>query len=160
MARDLDLAELLKRFSLILLATALLAIAGRAVGAQTVAVSGNPGLLRISAAVAGSQPIAVTNGSTTYTVTTPAPNRTYKVTAQLNVALPPGVTLTATFAAPPGATSNGPVALGVTALDAVTGIPRNTNSTQSITYQLSATVAAGVVTLSSRTVTLTIVRFP
>lgn len=139
---------------------ALLLLGSRALRAQTVTVSGNPGLLGISAAVAGSQPTAVTNGSTTYTVTTPAPNRTYKVTAQLNAAMPNGVTLTASFAAPPGATSLGPVALGLTALDVVTGIPRNTNSTRSITYQLSATAAAGVIPLSSRTVTLTIVRFP
>lgn len=159
MARNIDVTDQLKR-SCILLSTALLVSAGRAAVAQTIAVSGNPGLLRISAAVAGSQPTSVTNGSTTYTVTTPAPNRTYKVTAQLNAAMPSGVTLTATFAAPPGATSLGPVALGVTALDVVTGVPRNTNSTQSITYQLGAAVSAGVVTLSSRTVTLTIVRFP
>jgi len=142
------------------LIAALLLIGSRAAIAQTIAVSGNPGLLRIDNAVAGSEPIAVTNSITTYTVTTPAPNRTYKVTAQLDAAMPAGVTLTATFAAPAGATSIGPVALDLTARDVVTGILRNTNSTQGITYQLSATTAAGVVTSTSRTVTLTIIRFP
>jgi hypothetical protein len=151
--------DLFPHMKLLVLGSTLL-IAGRAVGAQTIAVSGNPGLLRISAAVAGSQPIPVSSGTTTYTVTTPSPNRLHRVTAQLNAAMPANVTLTATFAAPPGATSLGPVALGTTALDVVTGIPRNTNSTQGITYQLTATAAAGVVTLSSRTVTLTIVRAP
>jgi hypothetical protein len=142
------------------LIAALLLIGGRAAIAQTIAVSGNPGLLRINNAVAGSEPIAVTNSSTTYTVTTPNPPRTYKVTAQLDAAMPADVTLTATFAAPTGATSIGPVALDLTARDVVTGIPRNTNSTQGITFELSATVAAGVVTSSSRVVTLTIIRFP
>lgn len=133
---------------------------GRAASAQTLAVSGNPGLLNVTSAIAGSEPVSVSNSSTTYTVTTPAPNRTYKITAQLNANMPAGVTLTATLAAPAGATSVGAVALDVTARDVVTGILRNTNSTQSITYQLDATAAAGVVALSSRTVTLTIIRFP
>lgn len=139
-------------------ATALLLMCSRAVCAQTLAVSGNPGALRISVAVAGSQPTSVSNGATTYTITTPNPARTYKMTAQLNAATPAGVTLTATFAAPAGATSVGAVPLDVTARDVVTGIPRSTNATQSITYQLDATVSAGVVASTSRTVTLTIVR--
>ena len=44
--------------------------------------------------------------------------------------------------------------------DVVNNIERRTNSTQSITYQLNATVAAGVIPNSSRTVTLTIVQQP
>ena len=144
-----------------LLVTALMLIASTgAVGAQTISVSGNPGLLRISSAIAGSQPISVSTATTTYTVVTPGPNRTYAVTMQLNANMPAGVTLTATLAAPPGATSLGAVALDVTARNMVTGIPRNTNSTQGIAYALSATAAAGVIANSSRTVTLTILRFP
>jgi len=149
---------LLHRFKVASVVTALLLICGRAVVAQTLAVSGNPSALKITAAVAGSQPTSVSNSSTTYTITTPNPNRTYKMTAQLDAAMPTGVTLTGTFAAPPGATSVGAVSLDVTARDVVTGIPRGTNSTPGITYQLSATVNAGVVTSTSRTVTLTIVR--
>jgi hypothetical protein len=128
--------------------------------AQTIAVSGSPSLLRISTAVAGSEPIAVSNSSTTYTVTTGQPNRLNNVSARLNAAMPVGLTLNATFAAPPGATSLGPIALDATARDVVTGIPRRTNSTQGITYELVATVAAGVVPNSSRTITLTIVQAP
>lgn len=150
----------MKGVPILLLFAALLPLGNRALGAQTINVSGNPGLLRISNAVAGLQPISVSQGTTTYTVVTGVPNRTYKVTAQLNAAMPVGVTLTATLNAPAGATSLGAIALDVTARDMVTGIPKNTNSTQAITYQLSATVLAGVIPSSSRTVTLTIVRFP
>ncbi len=132
----------------------------RAAFAQTLAVSGSPGLLRINSAVAGSQPISVSNATTTYTVVTPPANRLYNVTARLNAAMPAGVTLNATLAAPTGATSLGPVALDATARNVVTGITRNTTATRGITYQLSATVLAGVVPNSSRTVTLTIVQAP
>ena len=128
--------------------------------AQTFSVAGSPGLLRISNAVAGSQPIPVSNSSTTYTVTTPNPNRLYNITAMLNAPMPAGVTLTATLAAPPGATSLGAIALDATARDVVTGIPRRTNATLGITYQLSALVTAGVVPNSSRTITLTLVQAP
>ncbi len=145
---------------LVLWVTVLLPFGGRTVGAQTLSVSGNPGLLRISAAVAGSEPTSVSNATSTYTVTTPSPNRTYKITAQLDANMPAGVTLTGTFAAPNRATSLGAIALDVTARDVVTGIPKNTNSTQAITYQLTATVAAGVVPTSTRLVTLTVIRFP
>ena len=144
----------------VLAIAALLPLGGRAAFAQTLGVSGDPGLLRISTAVSGSEPIAVSNSSTTYTVSTPNPNRLHSITAQLNAAMPVGVTLTATLAAPPGATSLGPIALDVTARDVVTGIPRRTDSTHGITYQLAATVQAGVVPVSTRIVTLTIVQAP
>lgn len=142
------------------LALAATLVGAATVEAQTMLVSGSPGLLRVSSAVAGSEPVAVSNATTTYTVVTPMPNRTYKITARLDVAMPVGLTLTATLAAPPAATSVGAVALDVTDRDVVTGIRRNLTSTRSITYQFVATVAAGVVPLSSRTVTLTIVQEP
>jgi hypothetical protein len=148
------------RWFAVLLCVALLPFGNGALGAQTIGVSGNPALLRVSSAVAGSEPIAVSNGTTTYTVVTLTPNRLYKVTAQIDAAMPTGLTLTATFNAPPGATSLGAIALDLTARDVVTAIPKNTNSTQGITYQLSATVLAGVVPSTSRNITLTIVRVP
>ena len=137
-----------------------LLLAGPAASAQTLAVSGNPGLLRVTGAVAGSQPIAVSNGSTTYTVTTGVPNRLYNLTARLNAPMPSGVTLTGTFAAPPGATSLGAIALDATARNVVTNIPRRTDATLGITYSLSALVTAGVVPNGSRTITLTLVQAP
>ena len=144
----------------LLLIVAPLLLGTAPLSAQTIAVSGTPGLLRISTAVAGSQPVGVSNATTTYTVTTPQQNRTYRITARLDAPMPSGVTLAATLAAPPGSTSLGAVALDATNRDVVTGIRRNANTTRGITYQLSATVAAGVVPLSSRTVTLTIVQEP
>ena|SRR5688572_10900116 len=143
-----------------LVAAALVLPGTRVAGAQTLSVSGSPGLLRVSTAVAGSEPIAVTNASTTYTVTTGNPNRLYKITALLSAPMPVGLTLTGSFAAPAGATSLGPVALDATARDVVLNIPRRTTATHDITYTLSATVAAGVIPNSSRTVTLTIVQQP
>lgn len=147
-----------KRFAL--LAAGLSALGAQIVGAQTLNVSGNPGLLRVSAAIAGSEPIAVVNSSTTYTVTTGNPNRFFRITAGLSAPMPVGVTLTASLAAPPGAISLGPVALDGIARDVVMDIPRRTTATQAITYTLSATVAAGVIPNSTRTVTLTIVQQP
>ena len=104
--------------------------------------------------------MAVTNAASTYTVTTPGGNRTYKITAQVNVAMPVGVVLSATLAPPTRAVSAGAVALDLTPRDVVTAIPRNTNSTHIITYQFSATVAAGVIPSSNRVVTLTLVQSP
>ena len=128
--------------------------------AQTLNVSGDPGLLRVTTAIAGSEPIPVTNAATTYTVTTGNPNRNHKVMARLSAPMPIGVTLSATFAAPPGATSLGPVALDGIDRDVVIDIPRRTTATQAITYALNATAAAGVIPNSSRTVTLTLVQQP
>jgi hypothetical protein len=138
----------------------LLAFSGGGVAAQTITVSGNPGALVVSSAIAGSEPVSVANSTTTYTVVTPNPNRRYAITARLNAAMPFGTVLTATLAAPPQATSVGPVPLDMTARNVVTGIPRRVTATLNITYQFTATVAAGVIPPTTRTVTLTIVQFP
>jgi len=141
--------------------TVLLLICSRAVASQTISVSGNPPLVTVTTTIAaGVDPTSVSTSTTTYTVTTGPANRTYKVTAQLNAPMPAGTTLQATFAAPPGAASAGPVALDATAHDLVTGIGRNISSTQLITYTFTATAAAGTMAATSRTVTLTIIRFP
>ena len=144
---------------LVVAALTLIASVGAA-GAQTITVSGNPALLRISSAVAGSDPTSVTNAVTTYTVVTGTANKTYAISMQLDANMPTGVTLTATLATTTGATSLGAVALDVTARQVITGIKKNTNATRAITYSLSATAAAGVIPNTSRTVTLTIAQFP
>jgi len=74
--------------------------------------------------------------------------------------MPAGTTLLATFAAPPGATSLGAVALDNVARDLVINVPRNTNATQGITYQFVATASAGVIATATRSVTLTFVLMP
>jgi hypothetical protein len=142
---------------------AALLLVSRAVFAQTVAVSGSPALMRVTTAVAGSEPAPLTDATTTYTVFTPTAHiaPSFKVSAQLNAAMPTGTTLTATFVAPAaGGTSAGPITLDVTARMVVTGIPKHVNQTQGITYQFSATVAAGVVPLTTRTVTITVLAGP
>ena len=106
----------------------------------------------------GQQPTPVVDAGTTYRVTANAAAK--KITASLDAPMPVGVTLTAQFAAPPGATSSGPIALDATTRDLVTNISNVTNSTNTITYTLSATVLAGVIPLQSRTVLLTLVNFP
>ncbi|HJQ19296.1 MAG TPA: hypothetical protein VJ867_03035 [Gemmatimonadaceae bacterium] len=139
----------------------LLVLASRTAASQTITVGGNPSALTVTTAVAGSEPNPVSS-STQYTITTPnAANRTYKVTAQLNANMPTGVTLTATMTNPGGgAVNNSNVTLSTTAADMVTTIPRNVNFTGTISYTLTATVSAGVVSSTSRTVTLTILQFP
>jgi len=126
--------------------------------AQTLSVSGSPSLLRVSTAVAGSEPTPVNNSATTYTVTTPNAQRTYKITARLSTPMPTGITVTATFAAPAGATSLGAVALTNVDQDVVISIPKSTDATLNITYTLSPSSSGGVIALNSRTVTLTLVR--
>jgi len=102
----------------------------------------------------------VSNATTTYTIK--AKNSACGVTAQLSVAMPTGVTLTVTFAACGGGTSYGPIALSTTAQAVVHGVSTSGNGTcgGAITYQVSATAAAGVVPLQTRTVTLTEVALP
>jgi hypothetical protein len=133
--------------------------AARGTGAQSLSVSGSPPTLKVQTATAGLAPNSVTNATTTYTIAIPS-GAARKITAQLNSAMPAGVTLTATFAAPAGATSSGAVALTATAQTVVNNIPHVGSTTRSITYVLSATAAAGVVTVRSCTLTLTIALAP
>jgi len=60
------------------------------------------------------------------------------------------------LAAPGSGTSAGAVTLGATDKDVVTGITQVAASGKSISYSLAATVAAGVVASSTKTVTLTL----
>ncbi|HET6762982.1 MAG TPA: hypothetical protein VFH27_04895 [Longimicrobiaceae bacterium] len=116
-----------------------------------IAFTGSPDLV-INAATAGSAPTSAT-GSATYAITTNELNQ--KVTAQLDQAMPSGVTLSVVLAAPTGGTSTGTVALGTSAQDVVTDIATVNESGLSVGYTLAATSAAGVVN-GSRTVTYTI----
>jgi hypothetical protein len=128
--------------------------------AQKISVSGSPGTLVITTAVAGQGFTSVSNSSTTYSLTG-NPTRINKVIAQLNAPMPGGVTLSLRLVPPSGATSLGSVALDATARDVLTNIPPSAKGdVLAMTYTLSATAAAGVIPLSSRTVTLTIVDLP
>lgn len=117
-----------------------------------ITVSGDPGALTVSTATPGSAPSVATDATTTYAVTTNESNRT--ITGQLNTVMPSGVTLSVTLAS--SASSSGKVPLiAASASELVTGISNLNESGKTISYELAATSAAGVVS-GSRTVTLTI----
>jgi hypothetical protein len=117
-------------------------------------VSGNPAALIVSSATAGSQPTAATNALTTYAITT---NHTAeKVTGVLSAAMPANTTLSIALVAPTGGTSAGTVTLTAVAADLVTGIVPVAESGKTITYTFSATIAAGILSSDTRTVTLTL----
>lgn len=136
--------------------TLLLGTSSRVASAQSLSVSNNPYPLTISTAVAGSNPASVSDASTTYTVSIPSNGSTSRITGQLNANMPAGVTLTIHLASSNGV-SAGTVTLTTTTTNLVTSIPKKTTETSGITYTLSATVAAGVITSTSRILTLTVV---
>jgi hypothetical protein len=118
-----------------------------------IGVSGAPSLV-INTAVPGSAPTAATSAGNTWAVTT---NQTgAKVTASIASNMPAGLTLSANMGAPAGATSAGQQSLSTTAVDMVTGITKVNASGLSLSYQLDATTAAGVVPSGTRVVTFTI----
>jgi hypothetical protein len=119
-----------------------------------ISVSGNPGALTVSAATAGSEPTAATDATTTYSITTNGSNK--KITGILNTAMPANTALKVTLTAPTGGTSAGQVSLSASAQDLVTGISAVAQSAVGISYEFSATIAAGVVSSAQKTVTLTI----
>ena len=121
-------------------------------GQTALSVSGSPAPFTITTAGAGSQPAALTNSVTTYSVRAKAAAQ--KITAHLDAPMPLGTTLTVEMVAPAGATSMGAVSLDATDRNIVINIA-NVNTTQGITYVFSATVAAGVIPTLTRTVTFT-----
>jgi hypothetical protein len=118
-----------------------------------VGVTGTPSLL-INAAVPGSAPTSVTSTGNTWAVTT---NQTgAKITGSIASNMPAGLTLSANLGAPSGATSAGLKSLSTVAVDLVTTITKLNASGLSLTYQLDATAAAGVISSATRVVTFTI----
>lgn len=119
-----------------------------------IAVSGNPGALAVTAATAGSQPNEALDDSTTYMISSNGTNM--KITGSINTAMPSGVTLKVNLTAPTSGSSAGDVALGIVSSDLVSGTTQVAETGKTITYKLSATVAAGVVVNANTTVTLTL----
>ena len=125
---------------------------------NAITVSGNPAALTVNAATAGSAPTSVSDATTTYAITTNETGK--KITGATNTDMPAGLTLTVNLVAPTGGSSAGATSLSSIAADLVTGITTLNESGKTITYNLSATSAAGVVGSASKTVTLTIVDGP
>lgn len=143
--------------TMLLMATCACAVTQAA--AQTIAVSGDPGPVTVQTATAGSQPDPVSESTTTYSVTTTAPNQ--KIVARLESPMPNGVTLAVQLVAPPGASSLGAVTLTTTDQDVVGPIASPESAAGlTVKYVLSATVSAGPVATSTRTVIFSIVAGP
>ena len=146
------------RRSIRMLLAALLLFGGRAASAQTTALP-TLGPITIASAVAGSQPTPVVNASTVYSTILVFTGQK-KIVAQLNANMPTGVTLGVKITGASAATSLGPVNLDIAARDIVLGTNTFYYTNVNVIYTLTATVAAGVVPSTSRTVTFTLLNYP
>jgi hypothetical protein len=127
---------------------------------QALLVASSPAPMIVAVApAAGAEPLPVSDNTTTYTVSA-VPLQPQKITAQISANMPPGVTLTVSLAPPTGARAGGPVVLDNVARDVVNGVTNADPESRAITYQLMATVSAGVISTDTRTVTLTLVNDP
>jgi hypothetical protein len=120
---------------------------------NVIAFTGSPSLT-ISTATPGSATATATDATSTWAVTTNQTNA--KITASIPTAMPVGLTLSANLVAPTGGTSAGLKALGVVAVDVVTGVTKIAQGSLGVTYQLDAAATSGVVAPSSKVVTYTI----
>lgn len=120
-----------------------------------IGVSGDPGALIINSATSGGAPVPVSDNTTTYSITTNQPGAT--ITGEIDTDMPLNTTLTINLAAPTGGTSAGAQALSTTAATLATCVAAVSESGLTITYQFSATSAAGVIASAQKTVTLTVV---
>jgi hypothetical protein len=124
-----------------------------------ISTSGNPSALVVTTGTAGTNALtSVSDNSTTYSITQNFGN-TVKITANLDAALQAGYTLTVNLASTKG-TSAGTVdlsnATSGSAASVVTGVNRGADAGQAITYTFSALASAGMLTSTTRTVTLTL----
>ena len=136
---------------------ALLMLHGTEARAQFLSVSGSPSLRVSTVFFVGAAPTPAVNASSTYLIY--VPSGLMKIAAQLNTAMPKGLTLTATLT-PKSGSSQGAVTLDTSPQDLVLGIGSGFSSGNTITYQLAATAAAGVVASQTRTITFTLVASP
>lgn len=140
-----------------------LAIAGlllygsRPAAAQQVLSPAGP--IVVASAVAGSQPTPVVSAAPGYSGGVPFVGQK-KIVAQLNANTPAGVTLAVRITGGSSGTSLGYVGLDISARDVVIATTPGFYSTVNISYTLSATVTAGVVASTSRTVTFTLLDYP
>ena len=152
------------KLRIVTLCTFILLLTGwvKAAQAQVTAlsVSGSPAPFTVTTAVAGSEPAPITNSVTTYYVKARHPGGAQKISARLDAPMPLGTTLTIQMVASPGATSLGAVSLDATLRDLVINIDREPGTTYGITYVFTATVAAGVISTQTRTVTFTESAYP
>lgn len=118
----------------------------------------NVGPLNVTTAVAGSQPLPLI-ANTTYSGTLVFSGQ-MKVVCSLNSNMPANTTLAVRLTGPPGGTSLGDVNLDVTVRDLVIAATPPFFTNVAIRYTFTPTVAAGVVPLTNRTATFTLVTYP
>lgn len=142
-----------------LLATGLLLFGSRPVVAQTITfLNGSGGTFTIASAVAGQNPVAVSNGAGNFSTSTKNKDGILRIRAQLDQPMPPNTTLTLTLTYPAGA-NQGAKVLSITPVDMIVSIPASNNSNVigTVSYSFAATASAGVLPPFQRIVTLTIV---
>lgn len=124
-----------------------------------IATSGNPGALTIVTGSAGTDALtSVSDNSTTYSITQNFAN-TVKITAHMDAALASGYGLSINLASTKG-TSAGLVdisnATSGSAVNVVTAINKGADAGQAIGYTFSANASAGLLSSTSKTITLTL----
>ena len=138
-----------------LLTAAALLISSRPIAAQAIP---SIGPLTITTATAGAQPNAVT-GSTAYSTVVSFTGQ-MRVNARLDVNMPANTTVTVKVTAPSGGTSLGNVSLDTTPRDVVIAATPAFFTSVTIFYTFTGTVAAGVLPVTTRTVTFTLLTYP
>ena len=124
---------------------------------QSMTFSGQPNALVIDAAPAGQAPQAAADEGTTYSITVDA---TTDVVVQLDAPLPGGVTLQLWMEAPAGAMAVGPVVVTTIPQFVVRDVPAGTHFGLRVTYELAASVQAGVVAFDARQLTFSMSAAP
>jgi hypothetical protein len=139
------------------LAAALLVFGVRAASAQGVLPPVGP--ITVASAVAGSQPTPVVNATTNYSTVLTFTGQ-MKIVAQINAAMPAGVTLGVKLTGASGGISQGVVSLTTTPKDVVLATTPAYYANVNVAYTVTANVSAGVVAATSRTVTYTLLTYP
>lgn len=138
----------------ILVMLALLVGAREAPAQDSLRISSSSAFLTVQTVLAGNEPAPIVDSASTYSVTSSTSSQ--KITASLDGALPPGVSLAVKLEAPSGATSFGMVTMTTQQQDVVANLPVGSSSNLRITYRFTGTLAAGVVPTGSRSVTFTL----
>ena len=120
-----------------------------------ITLSGNPKPLIISRAIAGQEPLKAIDTSTTCSIWVPN-QKTVTLIASLDSPMKAHTQLKMSIASPYKGTTSPLIPLDCTPKTLVTGIKEGSHENLFITYEYSATVAAGIVNLCSKTITLTI----
>jgi len=120
-----------------------------------IAVSGNPGAMIITDAIAGSDLTAVSDNSTSYSITTNTDNM--KIVGSISAAMPAGTQLTLQLASSKGISLGSmDISNALSPVDLVTGVSKGSDQGQSISYVFSANADVPSIPSDSRVITLTL----